>query len=91
MRGKTKRYLTGIALAASLTGLAATSAMAAEPAKVASDVILQRPAGVAAMAIGTAAFIATLPVTYVAGVHRDAAKELVVKPYEYTVKRPLGQ
>lgn len=88
---KKTHALCSIVLAASLSYLAVTPALAADPVNVAGDLILMRPAGVAAMAIGTGTFIASLPLTYIAGIHRDAAEELVVKPYEFTVKRPLGQ
>jgi hypothetical protein len=86
-----KRNLKSLVLAASLSGLVAAPVWAADPVSIASDLVLMRPAGIAATAIGTGVFIASLPVTYATGVHRTAAEELVVKPYRFTVERPLGQ
>ncbi len=54
------------------------------------DLVLLRPLGLAATAIGTAFFIVSLPVSVIGGNTGEAAKELVVKPVKYTFTRPLG-
>lgn len=55
------------------------------------DAFLLRPLGLAATALGTAAFIVTLPFSLPTRSADDAAKVLVVKPAKYTFARPLGQ
>ena len=55
------------------------------------DAFLLRPLGLAATALGTAAFIVTLPFSLPTRSADDAAKALVVKPARYTFARPLGE
>ena len=55
------------------------------------DAFLLRPLGLAATALGTAAFIVSLPFSLPTRSADDAAKALVVKPARYTFARPLGQ
>ena len=55
------------------------------------DAFLLRPLGLAATALGTAAFVVTLPFSLPTRSADDAAKALVVKPAKYTFARPLGQ
>lgn len=54
------------------------------------DLLLLRPLGLAATAVGTAFFIVSLPVSVIGGNTGEAAQELVVKPVKYTFARPLG-
>ena len=55
------------------------------------DVVVMRPVGVAATAVGTALFIGTLPFTVVTGTWREPAYRLVYRPMKFTFKRPLGE
>ncbi len=49
-----------------------------------------RPIGIAGIVVGTAAFLATLPLTAITGQVEEAADRLVVAPYRFTFERPLG-
>ena len=55
------------------------------------DAFLLRPFGLAAMVVGTAAFVLTLPFSLPTRSVEKAAKALVVKPAKYTFTRPLGE
>jgi hypothetical protein len=59
-------------------------------AVVFADAVIGRPLGVAATAVGTATFVATLPFTVGPKGVRTAARALVVKPAGWTFVRPLG-
>jgi hypothetical protein len=55
------------------------------------DIVIMRPLGLAATVIGTALTIVALPFTIPTGSVGDSARELIVKPAQYTFKRPLGK
>lgn len=59
---------------------------------MAFDLLIVRPLGIAATALGTALFIVNLPLSVV---EQDAPakpfQQLVVRPLDYTFRRPLGQ
>jgi hypothetical protein len=55
------------------------------------DALLLRPLGLAGTAIGTVAFVVTLPISLLAGNAGEAADKMVVEPFEYTFTRPLGR
>ncbi len=55
------------------------------------DVVIMRPLGVATMLIGTALTVVALPFTIPTGSVGESAREMIVKPAEFTFKRPLGE
>ena len=54
------------------------------------DVVVMRPLGLAATIIGTVLTVVALPFTIPSGSVETSVHELIVKPAEYTFKRPLG-
>ena len=54
------------------------------------DLVVLRPFGLAATALGTAVFIASLPFTLPTLSVKQAAKKLIAEPAKYTFARPLG-
>lgn len=54
------------------------------------DAVIMRPLGLAATVLGTALTVVTLPFTIPSGSVGETAHELIVRPVEYTFKRPLG-
>jgi hypothetical protein len=54
------------------------------------DLVVLRPFGLVATALGTAVFIASLPFTLPTLSVKQAAKKLIVEPAKYTFARPLG-
>ena len=54
------------------------------------DLVVLRPLGIAAMVIGTAFFIITIPFSALGGNTGEAAQKLVAEPAKYTFVRPLG-
>ena len=54
------------------------------------DVVVMRPLGLAATIIGTVLTVVALPFTIPSGSVEASARELIVKPAEYTFQRPLG-
>lgn len=54
------------------------------------DAIVVRPLGLAATAVGAVLTIVAMPFTIPSGSVKASARELIVKPAEYTFKRPLG-
>ncbi|MHB1052982.1 MAG: hypothetical protein ACYCZT_07925 [Thiobacillus sp.] len=54
------------------------------------DAVVMRPLGLAATLVGAVLTVVALPFTIPSGSVKSSARELVVKPAEYTFKRPLG-
>ena len=54
------------------------------------DLAFARPGGLAALAIGSAAFIVALPFAAASGSIKQAADTLVVGPFNFTFSRPIG-
>lgn len=54
------------------------------------DVVVMRPLGLVATVLGTALTVLALPFTIPSSSVEASARELIVKPAEYTFKRPLG-
>jgi hypothetical protein len=57
---------------------------------MAVDLVIVRPLGLATTIVGTALTIVALPFTIPSGSVRESAQTMIVKPAEYTFKRPLG-
>ena len=55
------------------------------------DMAVARPLGAGVTVAGAALFIVFLPFSLVSGNVKDSWYKLVVKPAEYTFKRPLGE
>jgi preprotein translocase subunit SecG len=55
-----------------------------------ADLFLMRPVGVLAVLAGTVAYGVTIPFSYFGGNSDAAYQRMVVRPVEYTFKRPLG-
>ena len=71
---------------------AATSARAYDtgPATVIADTVVVRPVCLAATAIGSVFFVASLPLALVSKSVKKSANTLVVGPAKATFTRPLG-
>ena len=54
------------------------------------DVVVMRPLGLAATMVGAVLTVVALPFTIPSGSVESSARELIVRPAEYTFKRPLG-
>lgn len=54
------------------------------------DVVVMRPLGLATTLVGAVLTVVALPFTLPSGSVEASARELIVKPAEYTFKRPLG-
>ena len=54
------------------------------------DAVVIRPLGLVTTVIGTVLTVVALPFTIPSGSVEASARELIVKPAEYTFKRPLG-
>ncbi|MBN1930892.1 MAG: hypothetical protein JW786_04700 [Desulfobacterales bacterium] len=62
--------------------------MAAE--KMAVDILLVRPFGIVATAVGTVLFIVSLPFSALGGNTHKVWQKMVAEPAQYTFKRPVG-
>lgn len=83
-----------VAVMLSLTVVPAEAAtMAEEPSSTAIvfDVLITRPLGIVATAVGAAVFIVGLPFTIPTRSVGLAAEKLVVDPLAFTFRRPVGQ
>jgi len=58
---------------------------------MAADLVLLRPLGIAATAIGTVLFVASLPFSAPGGNAKGAFNKLVGEPGGFTFARPLGK
>jgi hypothetical protein len=54
------------------------------------DLALIRPLGIVGIAVGTGAFILSLPFSALGGNTNEAFERLMADPARYTFKRPLG-
>jgi hypothetical protein len=57
---------------------------------IVGDLAFARPVGLAATIIGGAIFIVSLPFSLPSGSVKNTADTLVVEPFRFTFKRPLG-
>ena len=75
--------------------LVSSAAVCAQPREeeslVIPDLILGKPVGFAALVLGTATYVVTLPVTLPCGWQGKASESLVKKPYRFTFQRDLGE
>ncbi len=87
-----KKLLTGMLAGALIAGAPGVAANEDEPTygAMAADVVVGRPLGLLATALGTATFIVSLPFSALGGNVEQAAEHLVVKPAEATFVRCLG-
>lgn len=67
-----------------------TRASEANGPAIVVDVLIARPAGLAATALGSAFFVLALPFAAMTGGIDDAAEALVAAPARATFTRPLG-
>ncbi len=54
------------------------------------DVIVMRPLGLVATVMGTVLTVVALPFTIPSGSVESSARELILRPADYTFRRPLG-
>jgi hypothetical protein len=54
------------------------------------DAVVVRPLGFVATVLGAALTVVALPFTIPSGSVESSARDLIVKPADYTFKRPLG-
>ena len=57
---------------------------------VIGDALLLRPFGLAALVVGSVAYVVTLPIAAITKSVDTTTDVMVRKPYEYTFKRPIG-
>lgn len=85
-----------LALALALTPLAAAASQhddtisGDKTTDMVVDVVVVRPLGLVTTVIGTVLTVVALPFTIPSGSVEASARELIVRPAEYTFKRPLG-
>ena len=95
MRNLIKRGLTVVALTVAMVGQAVPGNEQLPKDRAGGDMFLDaffaRPMGLIAIVAGSAAFVVSLPFTLLSGSVDTAANELVKKPIDYTLRRPLGQ
>lgn len=68
----------------------AESATGDRAADMVLDAVVMRPLGLVATVLGAALTVVALPFTIPSGSVEASARELIVRPAEYTFKRPLG-
>ncbi len=54
------------------------------------DVVVMRPLGLVATLAGTVLTVVALPFTIPSGSVETSARELILRPADYTLRRPLG-
>ena len=55
------------------------------------DLMVIRPLGIVATAVGSIAYIISLPFSLAGGNEEEARQKLVIEPAKYTFTRPLGE
>jgi hypothetical protein len=54
------------------------------------DLLILRPMGIAACAVGVAASIVAFPFAATTGAGAEVGDHLITEPFEYTFRRPIG-
>ena len=54
------------------------------------DLVVMRPLGIAATAVGAVAYVISLPFSLAGGNEAEARQKLILEPAGYTFRRPLG-
>ncbi len=54
------------------------------------DLLILRPMGIAACAVGIGVSIVALPFVATTGAGAEVGEKLIVEPFEYTFRRPIG-
>ena len=54
------------------------------------DLVVMRPLGIVATAVGTIAYVISLPFSLAGGNEEEARQKLIIEPAKYTFTRPLG-
>ena len=86
-----KRLIVILLIAFTVIFAFSSSALASQQAgEVIADIILVRPFSLAAVVIGAALFIVSLPFAAPSGSVSDTARVLVATPFNYTFTRPIG-
>ena len=55
------------------------------------DLLVVRPLGIVVTAVGSIAYVISLPFSLAGGNEEEARQKLVIEPAEYTFTRPLGE
>ena len=55
------------------------------------DLVVMRPLGIIATAVGSIAYVISLPFSLAGGNEEEARQKLVIEPAKYTFTRPLGE
>jgi hypothetical protein len=58
---------------------------------MAGDLVVVRPLGMAATAVGAVLYVISLPFSLAGGNEEEARQKLVIDPATYTFTRPLGE
>lgn len=91
MNIKNRKLMTSIILATSLFAVSSTPTLAGSTDIKIADVVIMRPAGIAATVIGSVLYVVTLPATYPMGYGAKSLDKLVMEPARYTFTRPIGE
>lgn len=86
------------AVLATALGLMPVSALAQQDGTISGDkttdmvvdAVIMRPLGLAATVVGTVLTVVALPFTIPSGSVETSARQLILRPADYTFKRPLG-
>jgi hypothetical protein len=54
------------------------------------DLIILRPVGIAACAVGLAASVIAFPFALTTGAGAEVGDKLITEPFDYTFRRPIG-
>ena len=54
------------------------------------DLVVMRPLGIVATAVGAIAYVISLPFSLAGGNEEEARQKLIIEPAKYTFTRPLG-
>jgi len=58
---------------------------------MAADLVVLRPLGILATAVGSVVYMISLPFSMLGGNQEEAYQQLVLDPARYTFQRPLGE
>lgn len=58
--------------------------------KMAGDFAIIRPIGLGCLIVSTAAYVFAVPFAALGGNAKEATNKMVVEPFNYTFRRPLG-
>lgn len=85
-----KTVIVMLTLIIVLTSSMAFARPEADATNILAETIILRPLGIGALAFGSVFYVISLPIALITDSEKTVREVLVVEPFEYVFKRPMG-